>query len=674
MPFLAFFYLERDKTMNQIKMDDFLNFRYISNLTENPSRSQFAYTVAKADVKKNEYTHEFFICDGQKHQKKLKLKNKASFVFESDQSILYIYTKNKQEEKSVKEDKKTIYYRYHLLSSKTEKAYEFPMPCSIHKVLDQNTLLISATLTSEQHHLYLKNTEERKSYIKELKKQALYEEIKEIPFYFNGQGFVANQRNQLFLYDIEKQSFKPLVDPDFSIGIIRLSEDKKHIYYTGQQMTGIRSMTTHVFVYHVDSNQTDILYHENDCSINQLYLLGNEVIIAGKDMKDFGINQNPDFYLLKNKKLEVLTLYGGSLGNTVGADVRLGANPTDGIHSDKIYFLSTVDDHVELCSIDRHGLIKMEFQFNGAIDGFVVINNTFYAVGLYRQKLHEIYHLDLANNKANQITRMNQLVLKNKYVALPKTVYVRYNTHVVKGFVLYPKDFKSTKKYPLILNIHGGPKTVYGKVYYHEMQYWANQGYFVCFCNPRGSDGKGNHFADIRGQYGTIDYQDIMSFMNEVIKKTPEIDESKLFVTGGSYGGFMTNWIIGHTDRFKAAVTQRSITNWLSFHGTSDIGFYFSKDQTAGHPIDNTEKLWQASPIKYVENIKTPLLIIHSDQDYRCPIEQAMQLFTILKEKGVDTKFVWFKGENHELSRSGKPQARLKRLNEITSWFDTHQS
>jgi dipeptidyl aminopeptidase/acylaminoacyl peptidase len=165
-----------------------------------------------------------------------------------------------------------------------------------------------------------------------------------------------------------------------------------------------------------------------------------------------------------------------------------------------------------------------------------------------------------------------------------------------------------------------------------------------------------------------------MNFTDLVIKKTKQIDENNIFVTGGSYGGFMTNWIVGHTNRFKAAATQRSISNWLSFHGTSDIGFYFSKDQTAGHPTKDTNLLWHQSPIKYAMEVKTPLLFIHSDEDYRCPIEQAMQFYSILREKGLETKFVWFKGETHELSRGGKPQARIKRLKEITDWFEKFKS
>lgn len=140
----------------------------------------------------------------------------------------------------------------------------------------------------------------------------------------------------------------------------------------------------------------------------------------------------------------------------------------------------------------------------------------------------------------------------------------------VEGWVLLPKDFDPSKSYPAVLDIHGGPKTVYGPVFYHEMQLWANRGYFVFFCNPIGSDGRGNRFADIRGHYGETDYRNLMDFTDAVLARYPQIDRKRLAVTGGSYGGFMTNWIIGHTDRFACAASQRSISNWLSFYGVSD--------------------------------------------------------------------------------------------------------
>ena len=202
------------------------------------------------------------------------------------------------------------------------------------------------------------------------------------------------------------------------------------------------------------------------------------------------------------------------------------------------------------------------------------------------------------------------------------------------------------------------------------MQVWASEGYFVMFTNIRGSDGRGDAFADIRGKYGEDDFVNLMDFVDEVLKQYPAIDETRLCETGGSYGGFMTNWIIGHTDRFCACASQRSISNWLSFTYLSDIGFYFGTDQNGTDDmIKDYQKLWEHSPLKYADNVKTPTLFIHSDQDYRCPMPEGMQMMQALAERGVDTRLVLFHGENHELSRSGKPSHRIRRLSEITGWF-----
>ena len=264
-----------------------------------------------------------------------------------------------------------------------------------------------------------------------------------------------------------------------------------------------------------------------------------------------------------------------------------------------------------------------------------------------------------------QLSDFNKM--EDTYVADP--VEVSFGEDLT-GWVLLPKDYDETKKYPAILDIHGGPKTVYGEVFYHEMQYFASEGYFVFFCNPRGSDGKGNEFSDIRGKYGTIDYDDLMKFTDEVLNKYESIDKDRVGVTGGSYGGFMTNWIIGHTDRFKAAASQRSISNWISKFGTTDIGYYFVDDQQSGTPWNNADKLWWHSPLKYADKVKTPTLFIHSDEDYRCWMAEAFQMFSALKYHGVDSRICLFKGENHELSRSGKPTHRMRRLKEIISWFN----
>jgi dipeptidyl aminopeptidase/acylaminoacyl peptidase len=163
-----------------------------------------------------------------------------------------------------------------------------------------------------------------------------------------------------------------------------------------------------------------------------------------------------------------------------------------------------------------------------------------------------------------------------------------------------------------------------------------------------------------------------MKFTDAVLEKYPFIDSERIGVTGGSYGGFMTNWIIGHTRRFKAAVSQRSISSWITNFITSDIGYYFVKDQIAATPWDNMERLWDHSPLKYAYRAKTPTLFIHSNEDYRCWEVEGLQMFTALKYFGVESRLFLFKRENHELSRSGKPQHRIKRLEEITNWFNRY--
>ena len=197
-------------------------------------------------------------------------------------------------------------------------------------------------------------------------------------------------------------------------------------------------------------------------------------------------------------------------------------------------------------------------------------------------------------------------------------------------------------------------------------------GYFVFFCNPKGSDGRDNDFAEIRGHYGEEDYANLMDFADRVLELYPQIDRSRVCVTGGSYGGFMTNWIIGHTDRFCCATSQRSISNWFSFSGVSDIGWFFVADQCGTDLYGDPDQLWRLSPLKYTAQVKTPTLFIHADEDYRCPLEQGLQMYTALQERGVPTRLCMFHGENHELSRSGKPKHRVRRLQEITNWFEKY--
>ena len=242
----------------------------------------------------------------------------------------------------------------------------------------------------------------------------------------------------------------------------------------------------------------------------------------------------------------------------------------------------------------------------------------------------------------------------------------------IDGFVMKPVGYEPGKRYPGILHIHGGPKMVFGPGFHHEMQLWAASGFFVCYCNPRGSCGKGNAFADLQGKYGEVDFRDLMEFMDEVLRRYPEIDADRMGVAGGSYGGFMTNWVIGHTDRFRCAVSQRSIANYVGDYLLSDIGYYYVPDQQLGTIWEHPENLWKASPLTYADRVKTPTLFIHADKDYRCTLANGLEMFAALKLHGVESKLCMFYGENHGLSREGKPSNRISRLSEILHWMEGH--
>jgi dipeptidyl aminopeptidase/acylaminoacyl peptidase len=237
------------------------------------------------------------------------------------------------------------------------------------------------------------------------------------------------------------------------------------------------------------------------------------------------------------------------------------------------------------------------------------------------------------------------------------------------GWIVTPPDFKTGKKYPAIIEIHGGPRTQYGRVFFHEMQYLAARGYVVMFTNPRGSQGYGKDFADaITARWGTVDYDDLVAAA-DMLEKQPYVDKKRIGVTGGSYGGYLTNIAIGKTQRFKAAVTQRSVVDLHSFFGTSDIG-YLDHYEFGGYEWENPENYQRMSPISYVDSMHTPLLIVHNEGDLRCPIEQAEQLYAQLKVRRRTVEFLRFPEEFHGLSRGGRPDRRVIRLEAIAEWFD----
>ena len=238
----------------------------------------------------------------------------------------------------------------------------------------------------------------------------------------------------------------------------------------------------------------------------------------------------------------------------------------------------------------------------------------------------------------------------------------------VQGWLMRPHGYQAGRRHPLVLYIHGGPHGQYGNVFFPEFQMLAGQGYWVLFTNPRGSTGYGHAFTfATRGRWGMEDYQDLMQAVDAVIARGG-VDTTRLAVLGGSYGGFMTNWILGHTGRFRVAQTDRSIYNWFSWYGSSDAQG-LTDYEFFGPPWERDSLYRALSPMTFAERISTPLLIVHSDDDHRTPITDAEQLFVMLRKRGVPSEFVRYPRSSHGLSRTGPPWLLVDRLERIRTWF-----
>lgn len=231
-------------------------------------------------------------------------------------------------------------------------------------------------------------------------------------------------------------------------------------------------------------------------------------------------------------------------------------------------------------------------------------------------------------------------------------------------------------KVPLLLNIHGGPATQYGWGFFDEFQVFAGAGYGVVATNPRGSSGRGEEFVRVPvGRWGedrSPDLEDVLAAADAALERFERLDAGRQGIMGGSYGGFMTAKVIGVDHRWKSAVAERGLYNFASFAGTSDIGYSFPRLFIGEWGYDEWSVLWDASPLKNAHRITTPCLILHSESDFRCPIEQGEQLFSVLLDQGVEAEFLRFPGESHELSRSGTPVHRRDRFEAIVDWHDRH--
>lgn len=317
----------------------------------------------------------------------------------------------------------------------------------------------------------------------------------------------------------------------------------------------------------------------------------------------------------------------------------------------------------------RHDALHILSGFDVATDGSVA----FCATSV--ETFSEVYFLPTGEGSARPLSQFHHSYLSERDLASAHLLeYPTEEAYTVQGWYFLPPNYQAGTAYPLIVNVHGGPHIMWSPAdtgMWHEFQLMAAQGYVVFFCNPRGSSGYGEAFTrSIKAAWGTKAMHDVMLGVDALIERGIA-DSERLFLTGGSYGGYLTAWMLAHSPRFKAGVAHRGVYNLLSFHGTSDIPS-FVRAEMGVEVWENPQFLWEQSPVAHATRIQTPLLLIHQENDYRVPIEQAEQLFTLLRRTGGTTRLIRFPREGHEMTRTGEPQHRLQSLQAMMAWFEQY--
>lgn len=662
--------------MENLRLDDFTHYKFLSGIKHSPSGRWACLAVHQADLEANDYRSHLWACDleGRRCFQLTGLGKERAFIWLNDEEILFASLRDPKDlERQKQGEDFTVFYRIRISGGEAVEAFRIPQRVLSLEALPGERFLLTCLHNPRRPDLSSLDEKERAEELKKRAEEKNYEVLEEIPYWSNGSGFVSGCRSRLYLFHQDTGALEPLSGEFMQVSSVELNSARDKAVFVGSEYQGQAPLTNALYLADLEQREVRQLTPAEEFTYYEAHFLSDEELICwGSDRQSYGLNENPRFYLinLTDGSRTLLTPdFDASTGSSVNSDCRFGGGNDSQLEAGYLYFTTTEGCSSYLNRMDRTGKIERVITEEGSVDSFSVKGDSILFIGLRELRLQELYTLE--NGAERQLTSFNTWVQDERKLARPE--HLSFETEpgiTIDGWVLKPVDYAVGQRYPAILNIHGGPKTVYGTVFVHEMQYWANQGYFVFFCNPRGSDGKGNAFADIRGKYGTIDYADLMRFTDVVLERYPEIDPERVGVTGGSYGGFMTNWIIGHTQRFRAAASQRSISNWISMGYTTDIGYFFMPDQIGATPWSDLDKVWEHSPLKYADRVKTPTLFIHSDADYRCWVPEALQMFTALKYHGVEARVCLFKGENHDLSRTGKPKARLRRLEEITAWFD----
>lgn len=499
--------------------------------------------------------------------------------------------------------------------------------------------------------------------------------IDELVFRRDGSGYSKPGHRQLFLISSDGGSpIQMTATAHDHGGRLSWSKDGKSIYFSGNIRDDADYQPRNTELYKIDlgSGEIDELTDRFGPDGNPVISPdGNTLAYLGFDDKKQGYQVSRLYIFdISSKKA---TLISGNFDQDI-YDIEWGRDGKG------LYFLYDENGNTKIGYVTLSGKITKKADNIGGTSLGRPYNSGSYSVSdngmLAYTHSTPMEPADLAvidtKSKTTRLTHLNEDIFQFKKLGKVEEIWYEssYDQQKIQGWIVTPPDFDPDKKYPLLLEIHGGPFANYGDRFSAEIQFFASAGYVVLYTNPRGSTSYGEKFGNlIHHDYPNHDYEDLMTGVDEVIKKG-YIDETRLFVTGGSGGGVLTAWIVGHTDRFRAAVVAKPVINWYSFVLTADMSSFFVDYWFPGKPWDEIENYMKRSPISYVGNVTTPTMIMTGEEDYRTPISETEQYYKALKLQKVETAMVRIPGSSHGIA--SRPSNLIAKVVYILKWFETY--
>jgi dipeptidyl aminopeptidase/acylaminoacyl peptidase len=651
-----------------IAADDFAKLKVITDLDLSPDGRTVVFSARRADVKKRKYWSDLWWSRDSGYAVRITFgdRNDISPKFSPDGAKV-AFLSNREDEKA---------FRFHLLPADGGEARP------VGPALKGEVGRFSFSPDGGYIYYSFRAADEPTKGPEGKPEAPPFREVNRIFYRLDGEGWRPKDSFDVYRLDIGPGTVKKLTDDKFENADFALSADGKDLYYLSCHREDPDRDADYVDLFRLPAKGGKA--KKLTTPVGPKGALSADP--AGKYLAWFG-HEHPEDPAGRSPRLYLHDLASGKTVNLTGTLDHVGGGVIDdlnGICADD-YPQFTPDGKSVLFNLSREGCTGVwEMNTDGKGKPREVVGGlgaaTFFRVherGLFyawvtAQNPGELYHLE-RGGEPRRLSSLNTRVVGAWHLPEPERFRFKSGDGTeLQGWLLTPPGFNPKSKYPAVIEVHGGPHVSYGEALMHEFHYLAGRGFVVLWCNPRGSTSYGEKFTRaIVDAWGTKDYEDVLALADHAAG-LPFVDAAHIGITGGSYGGYMTNWVIGHTDRFAAAVTQRSVYNLLDFYGASDTGFWFEKEFGGKRPWSDRDHYWKLSPIAYIGNAKTPTLVIHSEGDLRCPVSQGEQVFVALKTLGVPTKFIRFPEEFHGLSRGGRADRRVKRLQSIADWFDEY--